>query len=257
LARKIAIVSGKGGVGKTTSAINLAHALSKNRKTLLIDANLSTPNIHTYLGWPILKNTLVSVLKNESSLKDSIYTHESGLRILPSISTLSDLKKLKMERMHEVMTDLEDDSQLILLDSAAGIGREAYNALYASDEVLIVTNPELGAVLDAQKTIQLAHEVGRLVLGVVLNKVRGDKHELSVRDVEKLLDIPVIGVIPFDNSIRKSLSKKHPVTHAFPKSKASKKYEELASLIIGPSYVRNQGRKKTMKEYVLEKLGFN
>jgi cell division ATPase MinD len=255
--RSIAVVSGKGGVGKTVTSINLAHAMSMhNRRTLLVDGNLSTPNVHVYLGWPILKKTLINVLKNEAQYKDAIYMHPSGLRILPAISSLAEVKNLKHERLVEVVQDLEGDADLVLLDSAAGVGREALGAMQACDEILVVTNPELGAVLDAQKTIQLAHELGKTILGVVLNKVRSDRYELSVADVEKLLDLPVIGIIPFDNAIRQSIKDKHPATHSRPGSRASRQFEDLAGMLLGRHYIGSQARKKTMRDYILEKLGF-
>ncbi|MBN1793074.1 cell division ATPase MinD [Candidatus Woesearchaeota archaeon] len=253
----IAIASGKGGVGKTTSAINLAHAMSRHdKRVLLIDGNLSTPNVHVYLGWPILNKTLVSVLKREATLKEAIYKHHSGLRILPSISSASELRSLKSDRLSELVQDLDGEADIILLDSAAGLGRETLGALDACDEVLIVTNPELGAVLDAQKTVQLAHELGKTVLGVVLNKVRRDKHELPIEEVEKLLDLPVIGVVPFDDNIRKALRKnEHPITHSRPYSKSANSYEELAEILLGHKYLEKVMRKKGVKERVLRLLG--
>jgi MinD-like ATPase involved in chromosome partitioning or flagellar assembly len=231
--------------------------MSKHHKrTLLIDGNLSTPNVHVYLGWPILKKTLHDALRSQAKYKEVIYTHDSGMRILPTITTLHEVKNLKHERLVEVIQDLEGESDLILLDSSSGVGREALCAMQACDEVLIVTNPELGAVLDAQKTIQLAHELGKTILGVVLNKARKDKYELNTEEVEKLLDLPVIGVVPFDNAIRKSITKKQPVTHSYPKSRAAMEYEELASMLLGRKYLSRVSKNNTIKEYILRGLGF-
>jgi septum site-determining protein MinD len=255
--RSIAVVSGKGGVGKTVTSINLAHALTKHSKhTLLVDGNLSTPNVHIYLGWPILKRTLHDALKNQASYKDVIYTHPSGMRIIPTITSLSEVRNIKHERLAEVVQDLEGEADVVLLDSSSGVGREALCAMQACDEVLIVTNPELSAVLDAQKTIQLAHELGKTILGVVLNKVRRDKYELSGEEVEKLLDLPVIGMIPFDDAIRKSIKVKSPVTHSHPNSKAAQQYADLAALLLGRKYTSSLVNKRTMRDYVIDKLGF-
>ena len=230
--------------------------MNKHKKTLLIDTNLTTPNVNIHLGAPILRKTLMSVIKDEASLREAIYTHESGLRIIPTISTVHDLKRLKYDKLKDVLRDLEGAADIIIMDSAAGLGRESITAIEACDEVLIITNPELSSVLDAQKTIQVAQEVGRTILGVVVNKVREDKHELRISEIEKLLDLPVIGIIPYDNNVRKALKKKHPVTSLHPKSKASRGYEEIASLLLGKKYFESVNKKsKILEGYALKKLG--
>ena len=256
MSRYICIISGKGGTGKTTSAISLAHLMGKKARTLLVDANLSTPNVNIHLGAPILKKTLMNVLKDEASLNQAIYIHGSGLRILPTVSSVHDLKRLKLEKLKKVLNDLRREADIIVIDSAASLNRESISAIEASNEILIITNPELSAVLDAQKAIQVAQELGKTILGVVVNKVRGEKHELKTKDIEKLLDLPVIGVIPYDKNIAKAQVLKHPVTHSHPKSKASKEYERIASLLLGKRYFESTNKKsKTMEDYVLREVG--
>jgi septum site-determining protein MinD len=255
--RTIAIVSGKGGVGKTTSAISLAHAMHLyTGKTLLVDANISTPNVHLYLGWPVLKKNFMSVLKEEASHGEAIYRHESGLRVLPTISTPADIRKMKKDRLAAVIKELDGSADVVLLDSAAGLGQETVEAINASDEVLVVTNPEIGAVVDAQKVIQLSHELGRTVLGVLLNKAGQDKYELSVSSVEKMLDSPVLGVIPFDRAVREAYAQKHPVTHSHPRSRAAQQYEEVAAMLLGRKYMQSILKRTSLKTKVLKKLGF-
>jgi septum site-determining protein MinD len=254
--RSICVISGKGGVGKTTSAVSLAHAMGKHRKTLLVDANLTTPNVNVHLGWPILKKTLMEVLKGEASLSEAIYTHESGLRILPTVSSMHDLSKLKYEKLKYLMDDLKEHADIVLMDGAAGLGKEALGAMEACDEVLIITNPEMPAVMDAQKTVQLAQEMGKTILGVVLTKVRGKDDEMNVSDVESMLDLPVIGIIPFDKAVQKAQKAKHPVTYSHPKSKAGKSYEELAKALLGSRYFDSiNKRSKSLFDYILRKLG--
>jgi septum site-determining protein MinD len=256
LSRYICVAGSKGGVGRTTTAISLAHLMNKHKKTLLVDANLSTPNVHIQLGAPILKKTLLNVLKNENSIYQSIYVHNSGLRILPSITTVEDLKKLKYDKLRDVLRTLEGDVEMIIMDSSAGLGKDAISAMEAADEILVLTVPELSAVLDTQKTIQVAHELGKTILGVVINKTGEHRHELKIEQVEKLLDLPVIGVIPYDMNVKKALNLYHPVTHSYPNTKASKGYEELASLLLGKKYFESVNKKsRTMQDYVLRKLG--
>lgn len=243
-------------MGKTTTAVNLAHVMNKHKHVLLVDANLSTPNVHIHLGWPLLKKSLIDVLNGQSSIKEAIYHHESGLKILPSVSSVRSLKKLKHEKLKYVIEDLEGLAEVILLDSAAGIGREVVSALEASDEVLIITNPELPSVLDAQKTVQLSHEMGKQILGVILTKVKNDKHEMKVFDVERLLDLPVIGIIPYDDKVRESLKHGKAVTERHKNSKAARGYEHVGTLLSEKSYYDRRKMTSTrIKEYILHKLG--
>ncbi|MBN2052275.1 cell division ATPase MinD [Candidatus Woesearchaeota archaeon] len=256
MSRYICIASSKGGVGKTTTAINLAHTIGKHKKTLLVDANLTTPNVNVHLGSPILKKTLAQVLKDEASIYQAIYTHESGLRVLPTITSLQDLKKLKYERLRGVIRSLEGEADIILMDSAAGLGRETISTIEAANEILIITNPELSSVLDTQKTIQVAHELGKTILGVVVNKAGEHRHELKVNEIEKLLDLPVIGIIPYDKNVKEALKLSHPVTHSHPRTKASRSYEELAGLLLGKKYFDSVNKKsRLMHDYVLERIG--
>lgn len=256
MSRYICVASGKGGIGNTTAAISLAHVMSKHKKTLLVDANLTTPNVNVHLGAPILTKTLSHVLRDEASIYQAIYKHESGLRILPSISTLHDIKKLKYDKLKATLRSLEGEADIILLDSATGLGRDAISAIEACDEVLILTNPELSSVLDTQKTIQVAHELGKTILGVVVNKAGEHRHEMKISEVEKLLDLPVIGIIPYDDNVRKAVKLQHPVTYTHPKAKASKSFEEVAGLILGRKYFEMYNKKsRSMQDYVLHKLG--
>ena len=257
MARYICVISGKGGVGKTTSAINLAHAMGKHRKTLLVDANLSTPNVHFHLGSPLLRKTLMHALKGEASIKEVIYSHESGLRVLPSITTAQDLKSMKYSKVKQTLRALEEEADIIMLDTSGGITRDSMIVMEACDEVLVITNPELSAVLDAQKALQLAHELGKTILGVVVNKYKEHKQELKLSEVERLLNLPVIGIIPYDNQVKHALRLKHPVTYSHPRSKASKSYEELAGLLLGQAYFESISKKSNrMYDYVLRRLGF-
>ncbi|MBN2458816.1 cell division ATPase MinD [Candidatus Woesearchaeota archaeon] len=255
MARYICVIGGKGGVGKTTSAISLAHAMGKHKKTLLVDANLSTPNAHIHLGSPMLKKSLMNALKGEISVQEAIHSHDSGLRIIPTISTVRDLKMLKYDKLKQAIRELEGHAEIILLDTAAGLNREAITAIEACDEALVITNPELSAVLDSQKAIQVANELGKTILGVVVNKHGEHRSELKVNEVEKLLDLPVIGVIPYDRRVKRAQYFKHPVTYIHPESKASKSYEQLAGLLLGKSYFESTGKDKTLYHYLLRRLG--
>jgi septum site-determining protein MinD len=170
---------------------------------------------------------------------------------------MHELQKLKFEKLKYLMDDLREHADIVIMDSSAGVGREAVSSMQACDEILVITNPELSAILDAQKTIQLAQEMGKTILGVVLTKVRNDKHEIKVREVEKLLDLPVIGVIPFDNAVRQAQKNNKPVTQSHPKSKAGKSYEALARMLLGSKYFDSINKKTSvLRKYILKRLGW-
>ena len=233
----IAVSSGKGGVGKTTTAINLGTAISLfGRQVVVLDSNFATPNINIHLGAPVVPVTLNDVLRGDKHITQAVYEHDSGLRIIPANISLDSFNKKDMKRLKDVILDLESFYDYVIIDTAAGLNDDALVSLKAADEVLIVTNPELPAVTDALKTIKTAVKHKATVIGVVVSKVRDDHYELSFNNIESILEYPVIGVIPHDNTVREALYFKHPLIYTHPKSPASVAYKKLAATILGEPY---------------------
>jgi len=144
------IISGKGGVGKTTSTINLGTALNQlGEDIVIIDANFTTPNIGIHLGAPIVPVTINHVLNNQAKLEDAIYEHESGTKIIPASLSLKETEKIDYRKLLEVVKKLKKITNHILIDSAAGLDTEARAAIEAGDEIIIITNPEMAAVPDS------------------------------------------------------------------------------------------------------------
>ena len=165
MAKIYAILSGKGGVGKTTTAINLGSSLNYlGEDVIIVDGNLTTPNVGIHLGAPIVPTTLNHVLNGQAKLEDAIYEHESGTKIIPASLSLKESEKINYKRLIEVTKRLKKISNHILIDSAAGLGEEAKSSMYAADEIIIVTNPEMSAVTDALKAIKLSEEMGKPVV---------------------------------------------------------------------------------------------
>jgi septum site-determining protein MinD len=230
----ITIASGKGGVGKTTSAINLGAALNFfGKEVVVVDANLTTPNVGLHLGAPIVPVSLNHVLNGKAKVIDAIYEHESGTKIIPSSLSIKDLRNLNHEGLKDVSKKVKKMADIVILDGAAGLGDEAVAAFDAADEIILVTNPEIPAVTDALKASKLAEQMGKHVVGVVITRAYGKRVEMPIANVKDMLELPILGVIPEDNNVAMSVVMKDALIHTHPKSKASRAYRKLAAKLIG------------------------
>lgn len=250
MSKIIVIVSGKGGVGKTTTAINLGTAIKKiGGDVLVVDGNLSTPNIGIHLNSPEVPINLNHVLENKADLIEAVYEHESGLKIIPASLSLKELRKIRMDRLKELKKDFASLADYIIIDSAAGLGEEALTTIQLADEIIIITNPEMPAITDALKTIKASERYKKPVMGVIVTRVKKNNIEMSPNVVREMLEIPVLGMIPEDINIAKSLNVRNAATHIYPKSKSSRAYKEIASRITGLSYDSKKDR-----ENIFEKI---
>ncbi|MEW6062750.1 MAG: cell division ATPase MinD [Nanoarchaeota archaeon] len=231
----LGVLSGKGGVGKTTSTINIAAAINNFGKNVAaIDANLTTPNIGLHLGVPVVPVTIHDALKGKAHISEAIYMHPSGMKVIPGSISIDDLKKVEPDNIGQIFSDIKE-IDLCVVDSPAGLGNNTLAVLNAVDDVLVVTNPELPSVTDSLKSIKLAEKFGKNVIGVVVTRM-SDKTDMSIKNIETMLDKKVIGVIPEDKSVRHALIKKDAVVHTHPKSKAAIAYKRLAAELIGRPY---------------------
>jgi len=257
MAKVYAIISGKGGVGKTTTAINLGIALNYlGEEVIIMDANLTTPNIGIHLGAPIVPVTLNHVLNNQAKLEDAIYEHESGTKIMPASLSLKETEKIRYNRLPEITRSLKKITNHILIDCAAGLGKEARAAMESADEIIIVTNPEMAAVTDALKTIKLSEEMHKPVKGVIITKFRNKKTDMSVSNIKEMLETNLLGIIPEEESIRESQVMKNSVIYTHPKSQAAKTYLETSKRFLGEDIKVEVPVKLGIITKTLRRLGF-
>lgn len=233
----LSIISGKGGVGKTTTAINLGVALnSLGKEVIIVDANLTTPNVGLHLGAPIVPVNLNHVLLGKAKVSDAIYEHDSGTKIIPSSLSVKELRRLNHHKLKDVGKSLRKLADYIIYDAAAGLGEEAVGSIEAADKLIIVTNPEIPAVTDALKTAKLAEEMGKEIIGVIVTRVRGARTEMPLSNIHEMLDLPIIGVIPEDKNMQSALTMKDAIVHTHPNSKAARAYRRVAAKVAGVSY---------------------
>ncbi len=255
MSRIIVITSGKGGVGKTTTAINLAAAMKYfGEDVLIIDGNLSTPNVGLHLNSPEVPVNLNHVLIGKAEPFEAVYEHESGIKIMPSSLSVKELKRAKPERMKDFKNQFKKLGRKIIVDSSAGLGIEASSAMEMADELIIVTNPEMPAITDALKALRLAEQMKKPVLGIIVTRVRKDDIELGSDVVREMLEAPILGMVPEDIAVKKSIRNKKPVVYSHPKSDASRAYKEIAAKILNVPYDSKKDQEKIVVR-VLRALG--
>jgi septum site-determining protein MinD len=205
-ARVITITSGKGGVGKTTTTANLSAALAEQKKRVVtIDTDIGLRNLDLIMG--VEKRIVADVIEKRSTLREAMIKHRQypELYVIPAAQT-RDKTAVSPAQMVDIIKELRPDFDFILIDSPAGIERGYRNAVAAADEVLIVTNPEVSAVRDADRIIGLI-EAGerKLPMRLIINRIKPEMvrrgEMLSITDVVDILSIKPIGIVPDDEGV--------------------------------------------------------
>ena len=254
----ITLVSGKGGCGKTTTSINLGIALTYfNKDVTVVDGNLTTPNVGIHLGVPLVPINLHHVLQNKHSIDEAIYLHPSGTKIIPASLSIEDLKNTNPNKLKSSISDLVGTTDFVLVDGAAGLGNEAISAIKASDEIIIVTNPELPSVSDALKTIKVSESLNIPVKGVIITRVKGNGLEMSLKEIEEMLEKQTLAIIPEDNAVKEALMRRDAVLITNPRAPVSIAYKKLAASLTGKRYSEKAIKsKKGLFEKIFKSFGF-
>ena len=239
MTRIIGIVSGKGGTGKTTVAVNVGAALATRHKkdVIIVDCNITTSHLGMYMGMYYYPLSLNHVLSGDVSIDKAIYDYTiPGLKIVPASLSLDDMKGVEVSDLKRHVKDLFGKADIVILDGAPGFGREAVSTIKASDEVIYVMNPFVPSLMDVVKAQQIAKQFGVKSLGIVLNMAGQGRHELTAKEVEQLTEMPVLSRVPMDRNVLRSLSDKVPAIDLSPRSKASREFKRLAANLVGEEY---------------------
>ncbi len=228
MAKIIVVTSGKGGVGKTTSAAAIATGLAlRGQKTAVIDFDVGLRNLDLIMGCERrVVYDLVNVIQGEAGLNQALIRDKrvDNLHILPASQT-RDKDALTLEGVETVLNTLNKDFDYIVCDSPAGIERGAQLAMYFADEAIVVTNPEVSSVRDSDRILGLLSSKTRRaergdepikehLLITRYNPNRVDSGDmLNLEDIQEILAIKLVGLIPESEAVLRASNQGVPVTH--------------------------------------------
>ncbi|MCR4368966.1 MAG: cell division ATPase MinD [archaeon] len=257
MGRVIALVSGKGGVGKTTITANLGIALSKHGLNVcVIDADIAMANLSLLLNMQNSPITMHDVLLGEANIQDAIYDGPAGLKFVPSGLSLESYRRIDSERLQGIIDSIKGQFDFILLDCAAGIEKNVLAAIAASDEVLLITMPTSPSIADVLKAKITAQRLGSKAIGVIINFVRDEKGEIKKDDVMKMLELPVLASVPFDDEVRRSFMQESvmPIMVRKPTTPAAIAIQKAAAKLSGLSVQVEEPKKGNSVSRFLNRL---
>lgn len=243
LARVLAVTSGKGGVGKTSTSVNLAISLAaQGRRVIVLDADLGLANVEVLMGLNALYN-LQHVIEGSKGLLEILEKGPGGIEVIPGSSGLAKMADLGPEARRNILEglrELQENVDFIIVDTMAGIGRNAVSFAAAADEILIVTTPEPSATVDAYamlKTVyaQRRDAAFRLIVNMASSRQQAAAVTANLANVAQQYlgcHLSSLGYIVRDPHVSQAVMQSRPFVLQFPASPAAKCVQEIASQIL-------------------------
>ena len=240
MGKVIVITSGKGGVGKTTTTANLGAGLAATgQKVCLVDTDIGLRNLDVVLG---LENRIVydllDVVEGACKLRQALIKEKQfgeRLVLLPAAQT-REKDAVKPEQMKELMDQLREEYDFVILDSPAGIEHGFKNAIAGADSAIVVTTPEISAVRDADRIIGLLEAAELYDPLLIINRVRPDMVRkgdmMNIDDIDDILAITILGVVPDDQDIIVSTNRGETVV-LDRKSRPGQAYRNIVRRLLG------------------------
>ena len=237
----ITVASGKGGVGKSNFVTNLGLALAGfGVNTLIVDCNLTNGDLGSILGPPFPKKTLHDVLNENASLREVVFDHPAGVRVITSGLAVQDPLSVSPKKLKKISQKLGGLADVVLVDAPGTLGENTVESLRIADKVILITTPEVTSYANALRTKKVAEKKGVDVLGTVVNKVRGN-HRKVEKEAEEWIGTSVLCMLPYDESVIDAVEYGRPVLHHRPFSEysiAMKKFgAELADVEYRPPHL--------------------
>ena len=225
----LAFVSIKGGVGKTTLALETASSLVNDfdKKVLLVDANFSAPNLGLYLD--LTNETTLHDALSGTLLHNAIY-ESHGIDVVPaSMYYHDDVDQFKLKK---ILNKFKNRYDFIILDSSPNY-EELKPVIAAADKIFLVTSPDSVTLTTTMKAAKIAREQNTPIEGIIVNKIRSPKHEYNMNEIEIISEIPVMAKIRDHKKMAEALNYKTPITLLDSTNIISKEVRRFASAICG------------------------
>ncbi len=228
----IGVISIKGGVGKTTVASSLATTLAQTygKKVLLVDANYTTPHVGHHMDILEPQKTIHDVLDGKARPISAVHTR-FGVDVIPGHQSYG--KMVPAFKLKDRLASIKEDYDFVVLDSSPHLNDETLSAMIASDALLVVSTPDYPTLSSTLRAAQVAKHRGKPIAGIILNKIRDPKYELSLADIELATDIPVVAQLPDDKKHVGSTFTRIPMSIYASASGFSTEMRKLAASLVG------------------------
>lgn len=257
MARVLTVTSGKGGVGKSSISVNLAIQLQKlGKRVVVMDADFGLANIEVMLGIRP-KYNLADLIFKGKNLREIITTGPEGIGFISGGSGIQELSNLNQEQITKLsksLYELDQDVDVIIVDTGAGISNSVLEFVAASSEVLLVVTPEPTSITDAYALLKTLNRkadflASNTMIKMIANRVSSPTEGKEIFDklsvvVNKFLNLKVefLGTIPQDNTISKAVIQQQPVTLGHPNAISSKAIIEIANMLNTNTIVKQENK---------------
>ncbi len=237
------ILSGKGGVGKTTVFSNLATSLAMSGKEIIIlDADLAMPNLGLVFGMIDPPITIHDVLAGTEPIEKAIYEGPNGLKFIPGGESIEGFQAADPSRMIGVLDKLKEKADYILIDAPVGLNEDIILLLPAVDHVIIISTPDLISMADALRMRLIAESADRIIDGAILNRTNVYDENAAIELLGKTMELKILAVIPDDINVHRAGLNKIPLVVSNPDSPASIAIRKLAAHISGVEFIPDNGK---------------